>query len=347
MTDALFAPSQLLKAIANALQQAEGEEPEIWAKPIEERFIRVGAVTRLDAGSDIHALVHEWQHGARIQAQRDDLRLLVRQHYLSRLTAEQKAAFWSVPRDVQERWREAGVLGPETKGEPLSEIIDSMAEAARLTDLLHSNHTYAQMRRMAVRAPESAVDKLALHVANETLTSAIERLATRHGDIVADTASMQQRKHLLSVVGNVKIDGRGKNIRERLARDMANLLDGKDVRREWERAAITTTRYAYNLGVLARLRDNSTAWIAYDVHPQACTSCKKLLLHNDETPRAFLLASIWQQIAEDGGLNIGRKATLIGKDDGWRVGVVVHPLCRCRPRTAKKLEIARMNHKGT
>jgi hypothetical protein len=152
---------------------------------------------------------------------------------------------------------------------------------------------------------------------------------------------MAHRKHLLAIVGNIPEGGHGRNARERLARDMASFLGGDDIGREWERAGVTTARYAYNLAVLTRMRENGVKWIAYDVQPDACGSCKRLLLHGDGLPRAFSVQGIWAQIGEDGGLNIGRKATRIGREDGWRVGIVIHPWCRCRPRKAKRVEIER------
>lgn len=339
MLAALRLPGRLVKGVTNDWQRGEGERPELWAAPIEARFVATGKAAREDASCDLESLVREWEYGARIQAQRDELRLLIRQHYLSRLTAEQMQAFWAIPQGVAARWREMGVLGPVTLAEPLQNITAEMAEASRLAGILNHGHTYGQMRRMAQQTNELDADKLALHIANETMATAIERMSSRHGDSLADMASMEQRRYLLSILGHVGIDGRGRNIRLRLARDLAGLLKADDVGREWERAAVTTTRYAYNLGVLSRLRMMNVTWIVYNVHPDACPSCKRLLLYPDGTPRTFPLLRMWQQIAEDGGLNIGRKASRIGHDDGWRACVVLHPYCRCVPRKAKKYEI--------
>jgi hypothetical protein len=349
MLDQLTGPANLLKAVAEAMQRAEGEQPEAWARPIEQAFVATGKAAREDAAADVERLVRNWQAGARVAAQREDLRALVRQHYLCRLADDQKSVFWAVPHAVQQSWRERGLLGPVTEGRNLRNTMEHMAEASRLADALDRNTTFANMRASVRDTQPDDTEKLALLIANDTLTLAIERLSSRHGDNLADIASLAYRRHLLGLLGGVAhgVRGSAKNVRERLARDMADMLGGKDVGREWERAAVTTTRYAYNVGVLSALRTRGTEWVAYDVHPQACAHCKALLLLHNGTPRAFSLGGLWQQIADDGGLNVGRKASLTGREGGWRVGVVIHPWCRCRPRRAKQVEIRQTQKERT
>lgn len=334
--------ADILKAVTVPAIGSAGEPPESWAEPIEQMFVATGNAARQDAARDVQHIAAQWQFNQRIQAQRNELRLLVRQHYVSRLAPAEQAVFWSVPRSVGFRWRELGILGPTTPAKPLRETLDLMAEAARLTDILHRDVSYSDMRVLASRAPLENIDKIALAIANETLVSAIEKMAMRHGDGLSDIAANEQRKALLSLLGRLPNTGYGKNVRVRLAQQMAELLHSRDYGREWERAAVTTTRYAYNLGILTRLLYQQTVrWVAFDVHPDACVHCQTLLLWPDGEPRVFSLDQLWNNIAEDGGMNIGRKASLIGQPGGWRVTVIQHPFCRCRPRRAKRQEINR------
>ena len=344
---ALEAVGDLLKAASASPSSAHGESAETWAEPIEAAFVQAGRAARTDASRDLTYITINALQPTRISAQRAELRLLIHQHYTARMTPAQQAVFWSVPQGVARRWKELGVLGPTTPAKPLKNTLDDMAEAARLTDLLHRHISYTEMRQLAMRVPQDSVEKLALHIANETLATAIEKMAARHGDGISDLAANDQRKYFLRVVTNLGGGGRAKNSRLRLAKEMSRLLNGQDYGREWERAAVTTTRYAYNLGVLTRLIHQGVEWIAFSVHPDACEHCKQLLLFPDGAVRVFRLNDFWRSITEDGGMNIGRKASLIGQAGGWRATVIQHPWCRCSPRRAKRAEIERaMQTKG-
>lgn len=339
--------ADLLKAISVAGKTATTHEPaETWAEPIELDFMATGTAALQDANRDVAKIAAAWQYQQRMQHQRAELRLLVHQHYVSRLTPEQQAVFWSVPQGTARRWHELGLLGPTTPAKPLRETLDEMAAAARLGHVLQRQDTYTQMRQMAQANPADSVDVIALRIANETLASAIEKMAARHGDTVSDVFAQEQRKEYLHLLGNLPNTAYGKNVRVRLARSLADLFHGRDFRREWERAAVTTTRYAYNLGLLARLRHNGTDWLAYNVHPDACGYCKKLLLYADGFPRTFAVQQIWTSIAEDGGMNIGRKASRIGQTDGWRATIIIHPWCRCSPRRALAREVRENTMRG-
>jgi hypothetical protein len=339
--------ADLLKAISATGKSSPAHEPaEVWAEPIELDFMNAGTAALQDANRDVAKIAAAWQFQQRMQHQRADLRLLVHQHYVSRLTPEQQAVFWSVPQGTARRWHELGLLGPTTPAKPLRETLDQMAAAARLGDVLQRRDTYPLMRQMAQQNPTDGVEILALRIANETLASAIEKMAARHGDTVSDVFAQEQRKEYLHLLGNVPNTAYGKNVRVRLAGSLADLFRGQDFRREWERAAVTTTRYAYNLGLLARLRHNGTNWLAYNVHPDACEHCKKLLLYPDGFPRIFAVQQIWTSIAEDGGMNIGRKANRIGRADGWRATVIIHPFCRCSPRRALAREVQENRTRG-
>ncbi len=329
--------ADLLKAIDVAAH--EGEVPEDWVAPVEQAFAATGTVARADLSADLDRLAVAWREDQRLQARADDLRLVVRQHYRSRLGADAARVFWAVPRRVRVAWQDAGLLGPVTGRPPLESHLAEMAEAARVGELLRRDTSYAAMRSMARDARPAPTEALALQIAVETLAQAIDNLAGRDGTALADLVADDRRRALIARLGTTAATRLGRRSLDRLAREMAGLLGGVDRSRDWERAGVTTVNYAYNLATLARLVARNARYIGYDIHPDACASCYRLFRHRDGSVRVFPRDEIWRNVAETGGLNVGLKARLIGQPGGWVPGANVHPWCRCKCRRATRVEV--------
>lgn len=105
-----------------------------------------------------------------------------------------------------------------------------------------------------------------------------------------------------------------------------------EVEHDWYRIAATESRLAVNGGKLLGMQAMGIKEVYYHVQANACVGCKKMYLNDDGTPKVFKLDTILEHFWTNGGLNIGRKQSLMGEEGGWLpVGGPVHPLCRCRP----------------
>ena len=112
---------------------------------------------------------------------------------------------------------------------------------------------------------------------------------------------------------------------------------GEENGRDWMRVAATETRVAANAGRLMGMQAAGVERVYFQVHRDACDGCKRLYLEADGvTPKVFEIATILGHMFANNGLNVGRKARLIGEAGGWLpVGGAVHPWDRCRPAAAE------------
>lgn len=327
----------VLKAARLGQQRAEGESPEVWAEPIEASFLLGLDAMRQRLGDDMGRLVGAQLAKAQgavplTATQIEELKLLVRQHYLAHIMPMARAAFWDVPEATKQRWREWGILGPAFDGEAhAAAAIDEMVVAARVAEILEHGTTFRRMRQMAMEQPETRAMQLARQIARQHAGYAIERIADRHGDLLRTTMFDAAQRDLLGRLVADFLGGRMGVGTANLTSALREQLGSPDFDRDWQRVAVSETRWAYNYGSLVHYLEQGWGKVYYHVQPDACDYCKRLLLNRDGTPRVFDLDDIIETIAEDGGTNSGRSASKIGKAGGWRPTALIHPWCRCRP----------------
>lgn len=343
--DNLARVADILKAADQQRQRGEGERPEAFAAPVEARLARSGGAIARDVAADLARLVGVPDPGyatpgARVTPEQIGyLKDLVRQHYLSHLAPDARAAFWNVPEATKARWRALGILGPSGQHLPLA-AIDDMVVAARVAELLEHNTSYARMVQLAQDRPFSRVEELAMEVARTHAGYAIARLADRHGDAAQDLGFRATQAEFGGLLADY-LAGRLKRGDATIATPggLASALrqkftvEGGDIERDWLRVAVSETRFAFNYGTFVHYLEQGYARVYYVVQPDACPHCKKLLLLPDGvTPRIFALDDIVADLAANGGLNVGRSAAKIGQPGGWLPTALIHPWCRCRPQ---------------
>jgi hypothetical protein len=315
-------------------EDAHGEKPEAWMAPIEEAFVDRGARIVRDFLADARhildpdGLVKALGDGGLSRQQIADLKLLIRQHYTCHLSPDFRNAFWRIPNEAIFRWRAAGVVGP-TGAWALTEPIDDAVLAARLAEILDTGASYARMKRLALERPRSRVEDLARDLAHERTLFAIDALAWRHADAIARLAIEDRQRAVNQMVaafvgGTLVAHGRPVTATGTLAQTMRERLRGGEAERDWRRVAVTETRFAVNYASLAHYLEQGFARVYYRVHPDACASCKRLLLR-DGVPIVFALDDLLAEVAAHGGTNIGRR------EADWRPTLVIHPWCRCQP----------------
>lgn len=311
------------------------EPPEAWAAPIEAAFVRLGARIVADFLADARRVIDPdglfkslGPGGGLTRQQIEDLKLLIRQHYTCHLAPDFRNAFWRIPNDAIHRWRALGIVGP-TGAWALTRPIDDAVLAARLAEVLDTGASYATMMRLAAERPRSQVEDFARDLAHDRVFFAIDALAWRHADAIARLAIEQRQRAVNAMVaafvgGTLVAHGRPVTSTGTLAGVLRERLRASDVERDWMRVAVTETRFAINYGSLAHYQERGFERIYYRVHPDACASCKRLLLR-DGVPIVFPLADILAEVAAHGGTNVGRK------EADWRPTLVIHPWCRCTP----------------
>lgn len=304
--------------------------------PIEAQFVRYGANIVKDFLADAARLLDPeglykaiLPGGGLTASQIEDLKALIRQHYVCHLAPDFRNAFWKIPSDMVWRWRNAGVVGPTGAWALLQPIGDAVL-AARLAEVLDTGASYRTMMRLATERPRSRVEDLARELAGERTFFAIDAVAWRHADHVARLAIEERQRavnHLVRefVGGTLIAHGRPVTSNRTLAGVLRERLRADDIERDWQRVAVTETRFAVNYGSLVHYLEQEIERVYYRVHTDACADCKRLLLHPDGTPRVFPLAQILEEVARNGGTNIGRKAS------DWVPTLVIHPWCRCTP----------------
>lgn len=327
----------LLKAADRTSQEREGEQPEAWMLPLELNIALAGNQARADLARDIPQLFPELAKsygGATVtSAQIAELKHLVRQHYLSRLAPDIKAAFWAVPDATKARWRRLGILGPAEHATSLAEQIDDAVIAARVAEILDSGASYREMKRLAAERPQTRIQELARGLALEHAGRQVAWLADRHGFQLGEVAAGQQLAELRQILADF-LGGKiaGVATERQLATHLRATLGGGDFRRDWQRLAVSETRWAFNYATLIHYQEEGRERLYFVVQPNACAHCKQLLLNRDGSPKVFALDEILENVALTGGTNAGRSAALIGRPGGWLVTALIHPWCRCRPQ---------------
>lgn len=335
--------ADLVKAASRASQESEGERPEAFMAPIERAFADVGDAIRRDVAKDLTRLLGEplekafGERGGVTGEQIEYLKLLVRQHYLAHLAPDARAAFWAVPQKIRDRWVEMGILGPSGTHSPYPAIDDAVV-AARVAELLAHGTSYARMVQMATERPLSRIEELAREIARDHAGYAIWRLADRHGDLalgLGDVARQGEFGALLAdyMTGRLHWDDRPVRGNQALASALRKkfTVRGGDIERDWLRVAVSETRFAFNYATFVHYLEEDYREVYYVVQPDACAYCKRLLLNEDGTPKIFQLDDIVEDLAANGGLNVGRSAAKIGHEGGWKPTALIHPWCRCRP----------------
>jgi hypothetical protein len=281
------------------------------------------------------------------QAQMDELSALIEYHFRTAI-----GIGYTVSDAQKKQWAKMGIKDPNVH---LDEWIKNAYVAGRLAEILNNDMSYADMMKLAKKLPMSRQDKLVLEMSKQNSAKYIKGYAQKLGGLATDVALDQ---HKLSINAVIQSYFKGELDREihpesgfspdeesvirkvtswrELASELRNRFKQTDLVRDWERVAFTEMRYATNLGRLMNIQhegggDPEDIEVFYHVLPTACSSCKKLYLNPDGTPKIFKLSEILQNVEDTGGLNVGRKASAIGQPDGWLPNAVVHPNCHCYP----------------
>jgi hypothetical protein len=336
--------ADLIKAADRTRQESEGEHAEAFMGPIEAGFAAAGRSIRRDAALDLTRVLGEHFEKASgglssiTPQQIESLKLLVRQHYLAHLAPDARVAFWAVPQRVKDHWVELGVVGPTGTYNALASIDDAVV-AARVAELLEHGTSYRRMVELAQERPQTHLQELARQIAREHAGYAIGRMADRHGDLAATQGLGSFQSDFGAILAQFLAGRLTQGDRQvRGNRDLARALrqrftiEGGDIERDWLRVAVSETRFAFNYGTFVHYMEQGYEEVYYVVQKDACPHCKRLLLMPDlATPRIFRLDDIIEDLARGGGMNVGRKASLIGKEGGWLPTALIHPWCRCRP----------------
>lgn len=304
--------------------------------PIEASFVRLGAriVSDFlrDAASLLHpeGLVRAFGTGQMLtREQIEDLKTLIRQHYVCHVFPDYRRAFWKIPEEQVWRWRNAGVVGP-TGAWALTEPIDDAVLAARLAEVLDTGTSYRKMLQIARERPASRVEELARQIARDRTWVALDALAWRHADTLGRMVITARQREIGGLVsdylgGTLKHHDRTVQGNRGLATALRDRMKSKDIERDWLRVAVSETNWATNYATLVHLQEEEADLVYFLVQPTACDDCKRIYLHPDGTPKVFRLGDLLEEVAFNGGTNVGRAR----KD--WKATALLHPWCRCRP----------------
>lgn len=282
--------------------------------------------------------------------ERDNLRLLIESHFKMAIGVKIR-----LPDRVEKEWSQDGIELPQPS---LMRGVTQAFLAGRLRAVLDDKDSYEQMVEMARQAPLSRMDELTLEAVKANAAHYIVGYGRKMADLADEVLSEQHKGLLHDIVQDyfggklthTTYNGEGltpvevasqlankkpvQGTRE-LATELKNRFKAVDIGRDWDRVAESETRFASNLGALATIQeegggDPEAIYVYYIVQPLACASCKRVYLHEDGTPRLFTLAHILRNVRETGGMNVGRKASLIGEEGGWIPNAILHPNCHCR-----------------
>lgn len=263
-----------------------------------------------------------------------------------------------VPAAVFSKYARMGLTVPDTN--LMATVSDSLS-IGRLMAVLDDAATLDEARKLAAEKPWSRVQELAAQLAEGQAAAHMvgvgRRLAEdetyalvlqQNRETVRDLIGQYMRGDLPETMRNAArlraqemaaLERPGRHVSgwRDLARELRNRMLAEDGgNRDWMRVATTETRAAANLGFLTDLLDQGQppeeTTIYFLVQPTACEYCKLLYLNPDGTPKLFTLAEIMANVFATGGMNIGRRASLIGKEGGWVANAQTHPFCQCRPR---------------
>jgi len=285
------------------------------------------------------------------QVQIDELRTLIEAHFRSAI-----GLGWKVPKVTEKQWNKAGIEQPQ---EDLQTWIRQSYVAGRLADVLNNESTYADMVKLAKRLPLTRIDKLVVEAAEKNAAKYISGYGRKLADLAEDMLTEKHKSAIHDVVQRyfsgelthttynaegftpqeaeslLSTDKAVKGWRE-LTTELKNRFKAVDVGRDWDRVAVSEVRFSTNLGRIMNIQvegggDPASIEVYYHVQPTACKHCKKLYLASDGTPKRFKLSEILDNIQETGGMNVGRKASLIGEEGGYIPNATVHPFCHCYP----------------
>lgn len=282
-------------------------------------------------------------------AQVDNLKALIAAHFSS-------AVGITLSDDVKKRWKQMGIVVPE---DDFQTYIAQSYVGGRISNILDNQSTYEDMLRQAKKTPMSRVDDLILQAAQQNAAKYVSGYGQKLGDLAEDMLSVNHKSAIHDVVQSyfsgdlthttyneegftpkeaeqlLSTDKQVKGWRE-LSSELRNRFKAVDVGRDWDRIAQSEIRYATNTGRLTNIQiegggDPSDIEVYFYVQPGACKYCKELYLEPDGTPKIFKLSEILDNVRETGGMNVGRKASDIGGEDGWIPNATVHPNCHCMP----------------
>lgn len=291
----------------------------------------------------------ETPHPNLSQHQIDELKQLIEYHF--RITLGIKV---TLPKTTQKRWKKIGVEEPH---HDLMEWIQKSYVAGRLAEVLTNNSTYTEMMKLAKQMPMTRMDQLSLEAAQKNAAKYIKGYGTKLADLAEDMLTEQHKSNIHEVVQHyfsgelthtlyneegftpaeaeklLSTDKRVKGWRE-LSTELKNRFKAVDANRDWDRVSVSEVRFATNLGRLTNIQiegggNPDEIEVYFNVQPTACKACKALYLHPDGTPKIFKLSEILNNVQETGGMNIGRKASLIGESGGYVPNALVHPRCHC------------------
>lgn len=281
------------------------------------------------------------------QEQIDELKRLIEYTFRSAI-----GLGYTANEDTLKHWKKIGIKDSNIH---IDAWIRHAYVAGRLADLLTNTTSFEDMMQLAKKLPMSRADKLVLEMSKQNSARFITGYAEKLGGLATDVALDQHKKSISAIIqsyfsGDLKreIDpesGFSPNeesvIRDvtswrQLASELRNRFKQTDLLRDWERVAFTEMRFATNLGRVMNIQhegggDPEVIEVFFHVLPTACASCRKLYLNPDGKPKIFKLSEIIDNIADTGGLNVGRKASTIGQADGWVPNAVAHPNCHCYP----------------
>ena len=345
----------------------EGNEPipERYMKTIVKRLnkfflkLRVTLDDNVRKWFEAHAKPKRWwqQKGVRVPGdltddEVDELRRLIESHFKMAIGIDVR-----LPTATQKKWQVMQIALPEQ--DSLKSGVIQAYVAGRLQTILDNNDTYEKMLQEAKRFQPTRQDQLMMDAVTKNAAKYIVGYGRKLADLTEDMLLQRHKGNVHDVVQRYfsgeltqttyneegftpeeaeKWLSTNKSVQgwRELATELKNRFKQEDIGRDWDRIARSETRFASNLGALITMQeegggDPETIYLYYNVHPTACRYCKQLYLHTDGTPKLFKLATILANIEATGGMNVGKKASLIGEEGGWLPNALVHPNDQCVP----------------
>ncbi len=278
----------------------------------------------------------------------DELRRLIESHFKLAIGVDIR-----LPDEVKKKWKANGIVLPP-QGNMESGIVQSYV-SGRLHTILKATDSYETMLKMARQFVPTRQDQLIIDAAKANAAKYMVGYGRKLADLAEDMLLEHQKGTVHDIVQryfsgeltHTTYNAEGFTPQEvesqlateksvqgwrELATELKNRFKATDISRDWDRIAVSETRYASNLGALVTIQeegggDADEIMLYYHVHQKACKYCKKLYLHEDGTPKLFPLAEILHNVQETGGMNVGLKASLIGEPGGWVPNALAHPHC--------------------
>jgi hypothetical protein len=295
----------------------------------------------------------------------EELRLLIESHFqpafipavqgvvgFGPIAVKEQPAVWGIPTDVWERWQAEGIV---VEGMPVPDIANAYT-AGRLYQIVHEGTTFQEMLKLAAAVPLTRPQVLGIAWAETHAASYITKfgqgLASKAvGQVltvnqrVARTLIGRYLDGTLTSVPATKVPAHNLTPEERdalasdrvvtswrgVASELFKQFKGTDARRDWSRVAVSETRLAFNAGRLEKMEEQGVSHVYFMVRDTACPHCRRVYLHPNGEPRIFPIKELMDNVMKTGGVNVGRKASLIGKPGGWLPNLLTHPWCRCLP----------------